>query len=244
MKAAILSLLFWLTIMSVNSQGYLYLPEGIGSVKTSSDGRFEIFREELPNFRIRDNVGQFQIGIARDVGSFASFSQPGDAIFRKLGGSHSLIFVMPGTSGDGNSYFKFGDEKNGGWFSLYNNKTVILNGKMGIGVQSPAYKLDVAGTIRAEEVKIENANWPDYVFSKDYQLPSLSEVSKHIEENKHLPGIPSAKEVEENGVGLGEMNVKLLQKIEELTLYMIQQQQAIEELQKEVTYLRSKDKKN
>lgn len=99
-------------------------------------------------------------------------------------------------------------------------------------------KLEVNGFIRAQEVKIENTNWPDYVFDKDYHLPSLSEVAKHIELNKHLPGIPSAREVEESGINLSEMNAKLLQKIEEMTLYMLQQQQAIETLQREVDCLK------
>lgn len=114
--------------------------------------------------------------------------------------------------------------------------TVMTNGNVGIGQNNPDYKLEVAGTIRAQEVKIENTNWPDYVFSKDYRLPSIAEVSKHIEENSHLPGIPSAKEVEENGVNLSEMNAKLLQKIEELTLYMIQQDKRIESLEQQLNH--------
>lgn len=123
-------------------------------------------------------------------------------------------------------YFRTGDERN--------VMTLREDGNVGIGTINPISKLDVNGTIRAQEIKIENTNWPDYVFSKEYQLPSLSDVSKHIEENNHLPGIPSAKEVEENGINLSEMNAKLLQKIEELTLYVIQQQKEIVELRNEV----------
>lgn len=119
-------------------------------------------------------------------------------------------------------YFRTGSE--------INVMTLKATGNVGIGVAYPNHKLEVAGTIRAQEIKIEATNWPDYVFSKDYQLPSLSEVSKHIKENSYLPGIPSAKEVEENGINLSEMNAKLLQKIEELTLYVIQQQEEILEL--------------
>ncbi len=71
--------------------------------------------------------------------------------------------------------------------------------------------LDVNGVIHAKEVKIEASPWPDYVFAPDYKLPTLQEVARHIEENQHLPGIPSAAEVAEEGVDLGAMNAKLLQ---------------------------------
>jgi hypothetical protein len=79
-----------------------------------------------------------------------------------------------------------------------------------------------------------------HVFEKDYSLMSLQETETFIKENKHLPNIPSAAEVEENGIQLGEMNALLLQKIEELTLHMIEQQKLIEELQKSLFELKSK----
>lgn len=100
--------------------------------------------------------------------------------------------------------------------------------QIGIGVKDPKNKLDVAGTIRATEVKVETG-WADFVFDKDYKLPTLQEVEAHINEHKHLPDIPSEKEVKENGVSLGEMQAKLLQKIEELTLYVIEQEKTIKE---------------
>lgn len=100
--------------------------------------------------------------------------------------------------------------------------------------------LDVDGIIRAKEVKIESTIWADYVFAEDYNLPSLTEVKEHIEANKHLPGIPSQSEVTSEGVNLGDMQVLLLQKIEELTLYTIQQQEMIEALKKEVSELKNK----
>jgi hypothetical protein len=99
--------------------------------------------------------------------------------------------------------------------------TVLANGNLGIGIASPNEKLAVNGKIRAQEIKVETANWPDYVFAKDYQLPSLKKTEQHIKEKGHLLGMPSAEEVKTNGVDLGEMNAKLLEKIEELTLYLI-----------------------
>jgi hypothetical protein len=105
-------------------------------------------------------------------------------------------------------------------------------GRVGIGVEEPENALDVNGVIRAKEVKIETdwVDWADFVFSEDYPLRSLSEVNNFILQHKHLPEIPSAAEVKQNdGVNLGEMQTKLLQKIEELTLYLIRQEQRIEE---------------
>jgi hypothetical protein len=117
--------------------------------------------------------------------------------------------------------------------------TFSSNGNVGIGTANPQNKLDVNGIIRATEIKVE-AGWADFVFSKDYKLPTLNEVKQHIDKNKHLPGIPTEKEVKENGVNLGEMQSKLLQKIEELTLYLIQQDNTIRELKNEIQELKEK----
>jgi hypothetical protein len=92
------------------------------------------------------------------------------------------------------------------------------------------YKFDVNGKIRANEIVV-NTTGADFVFEDNYNLKSLDEVESYIKENKHLPDIPTAKEVEENGVSLGEMQTKLLQKIEELTLYVIEQDKRIRELE-------------
>jgi hypothetical protein len=119
----------------------------------------------------------------------------------------------------------------GGYFaplSLKSNGDVILasnlhatSGNVGIGTTTPTQKLEVNGTIRAKEIKLEASNWPDYVFEKDYKLMPLEEVKAHIDQNGHLPGLKSAREYEEEGVDMMELNRKLLEKIEELTLYMI-----------------------
>nr|WP_299173434.1 hypothetical protein [uncultured Allomuricauda sp.] len=110
----------------------------------------------------------------------------------------------------------------------------IINGDgtggVGIGTMNPnGWRLAVNGKIRAKEIKVETS-WSDFVFYDDYILPTLQEVENHIKEKGHLKNIPSAKEVQENGIFLGEMDSKLLQKIEELTLYTIQQQKEIERL--------------
>ena len=117
------------------------------------------------------------------------------------------------------------------------SETMFLNaiGNVGIGtMDTKGFKLGVKGKIAAEEVKVAlHSNWSDFVFYNDYELPTLQEVETHIKEKGHLKDIPSAKEVKINGIYLGEMDSKLLQKIEELTLYTIQQQKEIENLKKE-----------
>jgi hypothetical protein len=104
---------------------------------------------------------------------------------------------------------------------------VTTAGNVGIGTTNPTQKLSVNGAIRAKEV-IVDTGWSDYVFAPDYALAPLSEVEAHIKAHQHLPGIPSASEVAENGISVGEMQAKLLAKIEELTLHQIEQQKLIQ----------------
>ncbi|MGX1931316.1 hypothetical protein [Flagellimonas sp. 2504JD4-2] len=108
--------------------------------------------------------------------------------------------------------------------------TVKTSG-VGIGTTSPDSKLTVKGNIHAEEVKVDlSVPGPDYVFKEEYDLKSLEEVQNYIKEHGHLPNIPSAKEMEANGVQLGEMNMKLLEKIEELVLYTLEQEEKLKEI--------------
>ncbi len=119
--------------------------------------------------------------------------------------------------------------------------TLKAHGNVGIGTLTPDDKLTVKGRIHAEEVKVDlSVPGPDYVFKEGYDLKSLEEVQEHIQERGHLPNIPSAQEMEENGVELGIMNMKLLEKIEELTLYLIHQNEEIFELRKKVEILEGK----
>ncbi|TKC56598.1 hypothetical protein FBD94_23075 [Pedobacter hiemivivus] len=153
--------------------------------------------------------------------------------FQNLGttGAHGL-YVNIGSNSTG---VPFRVDKNSiSQFEIFNNGNAFFGGDVGIGTTTPKEKLSVNGKIRAREVKVENTNWPDYVFTQSYRLPPLQETEKHIKEKGHLPGIPSAAEVKANGIDLGEMNAKLLQKIEELTLHLIEQNKIIETYNKKM----------
>lgn len=114
-------------------------------------------------------------------------------------------------------------------------KDIFAFGNVGVGtLPNSNYKLAVAGNVVAEEVRVAlQANWPDYVFKSDYDLPSLKEVESFILKHGHLENIPSAALAEKEGISLGEMNALLLRKIEELTLYIIEQDKKIAELSSE-----------
>jgi predicted RNA-binding protein with TRAM domain len=110
--------------------------------------------------------------------------------------------------------------------------TITKNGDVGIGTTDcHGYKLAVKGKVLCEEVKIQlEQDWPDYVFNIDHPLLTLYEIEEYIKENNKLPDMPSANEVKKDGVNLGELNVLLVKKIEELTKYIIEQQKQIDEL--------------
>ena len=181
-----------------------------------------------------------------------------------LGASASLGVITSNTSGHGGMgmiegpnmsspmvwMYNFGSNKNAftvakvnymasGISTIESNIVALLqvreNGNVGIGTTNPDAKLAVKGVIHAEEVKVDlTVPGPDYVFDKGYTLPTLKEVKAYIDQYRHLPEIPSATEIESDGIKVGEMNMLLLKKIEELTLYMIEQEKKMEGMQKQI----------
>jgi hypothetical protein len=122
------------------------------------------------------------------------------------------------------------------------NSTIYDNGNIGIGTTSTTgAKLTVKGKIVASEIQVkEIGNIPDYVFKPGYQLMSLNKVEDFVKQNQHLPEVPSEKEFKKDGMNMAEMNALLLKKVEELTLYAIEQNKKIESLEKTVNNLLSK----
>jgi hypothetical protein len=171
---------------------------------TSVDGPLSV----LGNTRYSNNVGAFQSG----AGMIHFLANTGRMDF----------YVSPSSTGQN---------------TAVNWQTPVLSlvrgGNVGIGIENPgSFKLAVNGKVWAQEVQVALTNpGPDYVFEPTYDLKPLAEIETYIKENKHLPEVPSAKEMEKNGVQLGEMNMLLLKKIEELTLHIIEQNKRIEILE-------------
>ncbi len=124
--------------------------------------------------------------------------------------------------------------------SLNDRLTIKSDGNVGIGTIDPQNKLSVEGTIWAQEVKVSMTDAADWVFEDDYELRSLEEVETFVKSNKHLPDVPSADEFRKNDMNLGEMNNLLLQKMEEMTLYMIEMNKEVQQLKAENIELKSK----
>jgi len=123
-------------------------------------------------------------------------------------------------------------------YSIFNNNyqkevfSVSANGEMILASETrQLFHVYTDGLLQAREIKVDLATWPDYVFEKNYELMPLNEVKNFIQKEGHLPNIPSAEKIEADGLNLGKMNALLLEKIEELTLHLIEQEKRISELE-------------
>jgi hypothetical protein len=148
-------------------------------------------------------------------------------VYSNPGGGSNAQFKLSGGGVSGDWFFRaYGSAgSHPSDFTIARNTSnyfhITSDGNIGIGTQAPGtFKLAVAGKIRAEEIRVDTG-WADFVFEAGYKLPSLNEVEMHIQQKGHLPGIPTEAEVKKQGISIGEISSKLLQKIEELTLYVI-----------------------
>jgi hypothetical protein len=162
------------------------------------------------------------------------------------GGARQYWIGASDPTAHNNNQFQISDYNgttNSPLITIYGMHMGVNGGNVGIGTTAPTHKLSVKGTIRAQEIVVDNTNWADYVFEEDYRLAPLAEVESHIKAKGHLPGIPSAAEVAEHGVSMGDMQAKLLSKVEELTLHLIAQEKKLEAVTTENAVLRERVQK-
>jgi hypothetical protein len=203
---------------------------GIG---TFSPTNMRIFANGNSNIFIAEATGNVGIG---DVGDNLIYKlDVGDRMRIRSGanGSTAGVWLNNAANSTPIAFMGIADDVTTGFYSPVYGWGLIMNtntGNVGIGTLNPTYKLSVNGDIRTKEVVVES-NWADYVFDEKYKLNSLDEVEKFILQNKHLPNIPSAKEVEEKGLHVGDVQKRMMEKIEELTLYMIEANKKIERLE-------------
>jgi hypothetical protein len=215
------------------SLGHTY--EGLNDPWRAGEGRLlELYKPSgNVSLRLGSAFGKLSFNIAGRTGSFFPSATKGDIVIRKHT-AKKVYFSLNNTTNDGNHAFIFGDSSNRQTLSILNN------GRVGIGTLTPDTELSVNGTIHAKKVKVDLTGWSDFVFEKEYNLPTLKEVENYINKNGHLKDIPSEKEVVKNGIDVAEMNSKLLQKVEELMLYTIEQQKQIEKMKSEIEELKNK----
>ncbi|MGE8513828.1 MAG: cell wall anchor protein [Chryseobacterium culicis] len=176
------------------------------------------------------------------LGKFTSSGQTGGTALVSLtyNSTTANLEVNSTYSGSGFRYGTYGD------FNIENEITTpdfgainfITNKKVQLAIKPNGNAL-LQGKFEAKEIKVTLSPTADFVFAENYDLPKLEEVEKHIKEKKHLPEIASAKVMEKEGVNVGEFQIKLLQKIEELTLYSIEQNKQLKALQQENKILKS-----
>jgi hypothetical protein len=177
-----------------------------------------------PQFALLNLGGESQIWVKATVGADLGIFK----VSNFLAGSLELGSVSDENLNDNGGIVTVYDKIRDNAHTYVGNLNVI-NGNVGIGTDFPNEKLSVNGNIRAREIKVESANWPDYVFEKDYNLGTLKGLERYIKTNKHLPGMPSAKEVETNGIAVSEMLKLQQKKIEELTLHLIEKDKQLTE---------------
>jgi hypothetical protein len=230
-----LSALTAVTIGNWSSPTAYFKSDGsVGIGTTNPNGKLDLVVNNSYQ-RISGNTSSF---VAADLYIQRSSSLPGlgrsSAIQLQDTGSGDQVMLQGGSGG----FQVFNTTSAQPWTERLR---ITHSGDVGIGTATPDAKLSVKGQIHAQEVKVDlnGAVAPDYVFNKDYNLLSLEEIKSYIETNKHLPEVPSAKEMEANGLKLGEMNLLLLKKVEELTLYILHQEKNAGQLRAEVAALRS-----
>lgn len=189
----------------------------LNSDTTSSGLKVSINHNNSPNW--------LDIAIAKNNGNYSTLALAKDVVFRAAPGLSRLLITNAGYNSTVFATGGFGNETE--------RMVITVDGNVGIGKSDPTDMLEVNGRIHARSVKVDLDDWPDYVFLPEYTLPSLQEVAQFIRENGHLENVPSAEEIVTEGLDLGAMDKVLMEKVEELTLYLIEKDEEIEKIKEE-----------
>jgi hypothetical protein len=224
----------WTHVSQYNGVDSIVVSEGIGGVSaaigTSTNHAFRLNAGGVGRVQIyptgdvviggnsSGSFGKFTVETPNNSYGISHISTGGNIIATNIGGTSAGIGTFSNTN-----------------MRIFCNSSsrifiAAATGNVGIGTDNPTYKLSVLGNIRSTEVVVETG-WADYVFDAKYKLIPLSEVEKYIEQFKHLPGIPAATEIARNGLALGDTQKMMMEKIEELTLYLIEANKRIEKLE-------------
>jgi hypothetical protein len=219
-------------VLKFGDQNYVTIGE------VGADDKMEVKANEITLKAVSGNVlvptGKIGIHTTTPIAPLSFANEFGDKIC--LWNINNTTQLGMGVQGSTMQFYTGNGDRMAFGFGSSNslNETMTFypgSGQLGIGTTNVgAYKLAVNGNIRSKEVVVESG-WADYVFAKDYKLPALADVEKYIKANNHLPEIPSAQEIQTNGLKVGEVQTKMMQKIEELTLYIIEQNKRIEKLE-------------
>ncbi|OQP63187.1 hypothetical protein A3860_25185 [Niastella vici] len=210
--------------------------KGTGNAGTTPNAPFSGITQTCLSTHIYNNCGTagyvtFGFGATTGAGTSAAdpltIQQSNMSVGVNAANPQAKLQIIGGGSDNNTSSFLVNNSVNTEMFRI------LDNGNIGIGISAPQSKLGVNGTITAKKVKVTESGWPDYVFDKNYELPNLQQVEQYITRYHHLPGVESEEEVTKNGVDLGHNQANLLKKIEELTLYVIQQNKELAQLKSE-----------
>jgi hypothetical protein len=239
-------------VMNAKDGGTLYLNRDVGA-DTRIQSAVGAVSNDIAVFKSNGNVGigvseptsKLQVnGNAYIGGGLILDPTPGSATgwFRGAPNANSNVIIQ-GAQGNYTAFWLTGGPDvlklggSGGTEPSQGAINISYTGNVGIGTTSfndATYKLYVETGIRTRKIKVDISGWSDYVFNNDYTLRPLSQVEKFIKQYRHLPDVPSAAEVKKEGIDVGENQAVLLKKIEELTLYIIEQQKQMDELRQQV----------